>query len=826
MTQFKEIVLISVVILGSLFFSDSLKAQLLPEIIEFDGDRLTYFSDAEHNRIPDFSHAGYMGGGVPLPNVPVMVTISPVGGDNSAHIQQAIDTVSKLPMDGNGLRGAVLLKPGNYFISNNLTIDKSGVVLSGSGNGTDPSTDTIIKVSQAVKGTVLQIGNEDVNWYRGQPGTVTEMDFEFLPVGSRSFNVQNPEFFEPGDDIIIRHYSTDKWLQSINYGETKGAAPWEPGYIDLYYYRTISGIRDSTISIDAPIYDHFDASLSSPIVYKPIRENLVQKSGVENFRIQILTAGPTAENHADNAIIFRGVENGWADQVSVAHFKVIGIGTHTSRNITISNSRAVEPHSQLTGTRRYNFNTDLFSNNILFTNVIASGGRRDFMSNGTSVASGIVFHDSRSISAEGASEGHQKWSQALLYDSIIFETPVHYNVLSLYNRGDFGSSHGWGAVHSVAWNVDAGDNYIFIQKPPRAQNYAIGNRGKVSGEGLFAQSPGYIEGTGTQPFPSSLYEAQLAERLNYGLPPDVPVQVDVIDADPNTLVVRWQHFSTTDSQVIIERSSNEGETFTEVARMGSGEQEFVDENIGEELYYYRLRAKNKNGFSAYTYPESGFPKFTNEVLSGVHLISPSDGKGVKVEGEYDEFIEFSWETVKTGLDVWYSLSLFDDTNTMGDPVAVFDPIFSNSLRLSYSFVDSLLKAEGLQSGDLFYGSWSVTTKTSTFQQRSVESYAITLEKGSLTNSNIEGGGKVYLDQNFPNPFNPVTTIRYHLSVRGNVKLEVYNMAGIRIAELDKGVRSIGSHEVHFSAKNLASGIYFYRLNLDGHIETRKMLVIK
>ena len=81
----------------------------------------------------DFSHAGYMGGGVALPDVPVKKTIEPSGGDDdTATIQAAIDEVSKLPLE-NGWRGAVLLAPGTYPCEGTIRISTSGVVLRGSG---------------------------------------------------------------------------------------------------------------------------------------------------------------------------------------------------------------------------------------------------------------------------------------------------------------------------------------------------------------------------------------------------------------------------------------------------------------------------------------------------------------------------------------------------------------------------------------------------------------------------------------------------------------------------------------------------------------------
>jgi len=76
--------------------------------------RLIYMPDEKDNIIPDFSHAGYMGGGVKLPDVPVRVTVEPGKGNDALRIQAAIDRVSKMPLDRNGFRGAVLLKRGRY----------------------------------------------------------------------------------------------------------------------------------------------------------------------------------------------------------------------------------------------------------------------------------------------------------------------------------------------------------------------------------------------------------------------------------------------------------------------------------------------------------------------------------------------------------------------------------------------------------------------------------------------------------------------------------------------------------------------------------------
>src|SRR4051794_33984164 len=96
--------------------------------------KLVYKTTPAGDRIMDFSYAGYMGGGVALPDVPVKKTVKPSGGeDDTALIQGAIDEVAKSPLE-NGFRGTVLLAPGIFPCSATINITGSGVVLRGSGN--------------------------------------------------------------------------------------------------------------------------------------------------------------------------------------------------------------------------------------------------------------------------------------------------------------------------------------------------------------------------------------------------------------------------------------------------------------------------------------------------------------------------------------------------------------------------------------------------------------------------------------------------------------------------------------------------------------------
>ena len=83
-----------------------------------------------------------------------------------------------------------------------------------------------------------------------------------------------------------------------------------------------------------------------------------------------------------------------------------------------------------------------------------------------------------------------------------------------------------------------------------------------------------------------------------------------------------------------------------------------------------------------------------------------------------------------------------------------------------------------------------------------------------------------LEQNYPNPFNPSTTISFSLPSSGIVSLKVYNLVGQEVTTLMNGFRNAGQYNVTFNASNLASGVYFYRLEAGSTNVVKKMLLLK
>ena len=86
--------------------------------------------------------------------------------------------------------------------------------------------------------------------------------------------------------------------------------------------------------------------------------------------------------------------------------------------------------------------------------------------------------------------------------------------------------------------------------------------------------------------------------------------------------------------------------------------------------------------------------------------------------------------------------------------------------------------------------------------------------------------KKYVLGNYPNPFNPTTTIRFSVPTSEFVTLKVYDVLGNEVALLVNEQKSAGSYEVEFSASGLSSGIYFYKIQSGSFVETKKMLLLK
>jgi hypothetical protein len=80
--------------------------------------------------------------------------------------------------------------------------------------------------------------------------------------------------------------------------------------------------------------------------------------------------------------------------------------------------------------------------------------------------------------------------------------------------------------------------------------------------------------------------------------------------------------------------------------------------------------------------------------------------------------------------------------------------------------------------------------------------------------------------NYPNPFNPTTTINFTVEIRHATSLNVYDINGRLIDLVFQGVLEIGTHEFHWNGNNQPSGVYFIKLSSSDYNQTRKMVLLK
>jgi len=222
------------------------------------------------------------------------------------------------------------------------------------------------------------------------------------------------------------------------------------------------------------------------------------------------------------------------------------------------------------------------------------------------------------------------------------------------------------------------------------------------------------------------------------------------------------------------------------------------------------------------------------------LLAPADMAEVEVTDD----ITISWQALDPadydGDEVTYTWNLFaaaDTTTLLSLPSANDgkDP----EITLPYETVDGFLSGLGLAVGESAEALWNVVVSDGTSEHNVAEFYSfssasfidlyygVTLTRGTATSIEEDLMPKTFeLSQNFPNPFNPSTQIRYAVPQISEVRLDVYNMIGQRVATLVNEEKLPGNYSIDFDASTLSSGIYFYRLQAGSVQLTRKMMLVK
>jgi hypothetical protein len=478
--------------------------------VSLDGSgHLVYQSLPNGDHIVDFSYAGYMGGGVPLPRVPAVLTVKPSGADDTAPIQQAIDQVSSMPLK-DGSRGAVLLAPGTFSCSATVNITASGVVLRGSGplNG-----GTTLKLTGEPHVAIAISGDDKIQ----NLGAVAHITEPYVPSGAQSITLDNASSVAVGDTIRITRYTTPEWLHFMGMDRIVRDGQAETWVGDsISTFRRVTARQGNELRLDVPLTDSYDRKFLPTDGAEVTQVGItggIEQDGIESLHIVAPERRVAFSDPLFRAVHLRGVRDAWIRDVLVEDTtEGIDVGGNTAR-MTFEDILFKHRTTVTSSAKPADFS--LGGTQLLVLRCGSNGNDLWYVMTGPRNQGPNVVLDSKFL-GDGHIQPHQRWATGFLVDS----TQVPHGGIDLMNRGEMGTGHGWTMGWGVVWNSSAAT--LIIQNPPGAANWSIGTSGMELRAGmkdihkrdLGPDLPqGFIESPNHRVVPDSLYRAQLTERL-------------------------------------------------------------------------------------------------------------------------------------------------------------------------------------------------------------------------------------------------------------------------------------------------------------------------
>ena len=466
--------------------------------------------------IIDYSYCGYHASEDSLPHAEAKVYVGWHEGDMSATIQRAIDRVSALPVGRDGLRGAVLLGPGTFELTERLAIEASGVVLRGSGRDV-----TVLHKRGVDRGSLLRIEGRDDRTY----GSDTLWASDVVPLGTRQLAVRSNSDKRQtslvGHEVEIVRISSAPWIESVGcriYGGGIDALAWKPGDIDLHWRRTIVSDEGGVLHLDAPLTMGFDPRAEATYIdnKKKLHEHVpfsscyvrmiedrgeVRESGIECMTLvsDYDRSNPHDENHCWTGISIEHASDCWVRLVNFRQLAGAGVVMQpTARRVTVEDCQYLDPVSENAGLRRTSFY--VMGQQCLVQRCYARQGRHDFVT-GFCAAGPNAFVQCEADEALSYSGGLDSWACGTLYDIV----NIDGHDLVMKNLGQDNNGAGWNAAASTAWQCTAAEIHCYSPDTVNV-NRAYGSWAQFSGDGLWANSNNHMK-------PRSLYYAQLEQRL-------------------------------------------------------------------------------------------------------------------------------------------------------------------------------------------------------------------------------------------------------------------------------------------------------------------------
>ena len=461
----------------------------------------------------DYSYCGYQRSEQPIPSAKVVAYVQPTGADDTQLLQQAIDYAARLQPDRQtGLRGAVLLAPGTFLLTEPLRVSQSGIVVRGSGRDV-----TILRKLGVDRGALLYIeGTRDI--------VVSDtLDVADAQPGTRTLNLKgSTNSLRQGCRLMVWRPSTAEWIESVGCssfggGKKMGYWGWHPGDTDLRWTRRVAAVDGLTVTLDAPITCSIESRWGGAKAMVCEQPGLIAECGVENLTLESEydPARPLDENHCWDGVYVANAEDCWVRMVNFHHFAGSAVVVQKSaRQVTVEDCKSLQPVSEIGGLRRRTFLT--LGQQVLFQRCYSEHGINDFAAGHTAPGPN-AFVQCESWESYGPSGAISSWAPGLLFD--IVNIDGNDLVLKNWELEKFGA--GWATANSTLWQSTA--SALLCYSPDTLnRNYSNGCWGQIQGNGEYTEMNEHVK-------PYSLFASQLEKRLGR----DVKAQCRVLERNVN-----------------------------------------------------------------------------------------------------------------------------------------------------------------------------------------------------------------------------------------------------------------------------------------------------
>ena len=491
--------------------------------------KLAYGTTPSGDHIVDFSYAGYRGGGVALPDAPVVETLTPSGADDSAALQSALGRAAARGAKANAPQ-ALLLAPGTFHLSAPINISASNLVLRGSGRdkttlqltGT-PHIGFIIGLesSATAANPDADSNNEPTSTEAATkaPHGHTTLADAYIPSGTRQLPVTDATGFSIGETILISHPITPDYVRfmGMDHLVRNGRAEHWIGN-SITTERHIVAIRDNILVLDVPITDDYDprfggsSATTVTAVTAPAR---LHDSAIEALTLVAPSVSVALSDSHFDGIRINAAEDVWLRDVDVRDTTgFVDVGG-SARRVTIDHVNLIEQKAITSHAKNAGFS--LAGTQTLVMRSSAHADKLFFAITQARMQGPNVVLDC-DFTGDQAVEPHQRWATGFLVDNV----HVRGGGINFLNRGEMGSGHGWTIGWSVIWNSTADE--LTVQQPPGSMNWVIGSKGQRRRQPMPTYDPGghnkgpdlpeAIYDSWDKPVqPRSLYLQQLMDRL-------------------------------------------------------------------------------------------------------------------------------------------------------------------------------------------------------------------------------------------------------------------------------------------------------------------------